>query len=105
LQFKPNVYADDDFAFKSTFDNNHIEVCEWLINLKPEYYRSSINKSKDPEMEELLKEPKDSLIEKILKLDDKEERLFYYEHLIKNRDVKKFFSRFVDSEIVQELID
>jgi len=104
MQFNPNIHADYDYAFIYAFNNNYLELCKWLISLNPIYYRNFIN-NKNPEMKELLKESKDSLIEKILRLDSEEERLFYYEHLIKNRDVKKFFSRFVDSEIVQELID
>jgi len=111
MQFNPNVHVYNDQSFRCAFDNNHLELCKWLINLNPIYYRNFINKRNDLEMKELLKyiqepeKPKDSLIEKILRLDNEEERLFYYKHLIKNRDVKKFFSRFVDSEIVQELID
>jgi len=110
MQFNPDVHAGDDYAFRYAACNGHLEVCKWLIELKPDYYRDFINESKSQKVKELLnyisesEDKKDTLIEKILKLDKEEERLFYYRHLIKNRDIKKFFSRFVDPEIVEELI-
>jgi len=38
MQFKPDVHADDDYAFRWAAGNGHLEVCKWLMQFNPDVH-------------------------------------------------------------------